>query len=328
MRIEYSYNHLHAEEYLYYRKENLIREIEDCLKDVDANRFLKVSCDKANLGLIYYDQKALNSEIKDRLTEKGWEEFKTSYHVTSDQSTTKEIVKISDAEEQKRIILENNQEPLKSFNQVDFLKDRIAVEVQFGKYFSVAYDLHVKHTFFYIRDDIEVGIEIIPTHRMMMCMDTGVAWYENEVTNVIREGRNNPSVPVYILGIESDDCISTDPCDFTDSELRNILAHSDKYKLFGQMKKAKAEDQKKWDQQIAKAKAKVDKIQFQIDDLNKTYLELKKDGLDDESKEIKKLIKQNDKLMEKKGEASDKYYIIKDNPPARLIRIQRIEKLV
>ena len=229
MRIEYSYNHLHAEEYLYYRKENLIREIEDCLKDVDANRFLKVSCDKANLGLIYYDQKALNSEIKDRLTEKGWEEFKTSYYVTSDQSTTKEIVKISDAEEQKRIILENNQEPLKSFNQVDFLKDRIAVEVQFGKYFSVAYDLHVKHTFFYIRDDIEVGIEI---------------------------------------------------------------------------------------------------IQFQIDDLNKTYLELKKDGLDDESKEIKKLIKQNDKLMEKKGEASDKYYIIKVNPPARLIRIQRIEKLV
>ena len=75
MRIEYSYNHLHAEEYLYYRKENLIREIEDCLKDVDANRFLKVSCDKANLGLIYYDQKALNSEIKDRLTEQGWEEF-------------------------------------------------------------------------------------------------------------------------------------------------------------------------------------------------------------------------------------------------------------
>ena len=166
MRIEYSYNHLHAEEYLYYRKENLIREIEDCLKDVDANRFLKVSCDKANLGLIYYDQKALNSEIKDRLTEKGWEEFKTSYYVTSDQSTTKEIVKISDAEEQKRIILENNQEPLKSFNQVDFLKDRIAVEVQFGKYFSVAYDLHVKHTFFYIRDDIEVGIEIIPTHTL------------------------------------------------------------------------------------------------------------------------------------------------------------------
>ena len=55
---------------------------------------------------------------------------------------------------------------------------------------------------------------------------------------------------------------------------------------------------------------------------------MKKDGLDDESKEIKKLIKQNDKLMEKKGEASDKYYIIKDNPPARLIRIQRIEKLV
>lgn len=328
MRIAYSYNHLHAEEYLYYRKENLIKEIENCLRDVDANKFLKISCDKANLGLIYYDQKALNAEIKERLTDKGWDEFKTSYYVTSDQNTTKEIVKISDAEEQKRIILENDQEPLKSFNQVDFLKDRIAVEVQFGKYFSVAYDLHVKHTFFYIRDDIEVGIEVIPTHRMMLCMDTGVAWYENEVTNVIREGRNNPSVPVYILGIESDDIISTDPCDFTDTELKDILGHSDKDKLLGQMKKAKAEDQKKWDKQINKAKEKVDAIQVQIDDLNKEYIKLKKNGLDDDSKKIKKLIKQNEKLVNKKGVVSDKYYAAKDNPPARLMRIRRIEKLV
>ena len=91
---------------------------------------------------------------------------------------------------------------MRTNNQVDFVNDRVAVEVQFGKYFSVAYDLHVKHTFFFLRDDIDVGIEILPTQKMRVKMDTGIAWFENEVANVIREGRNNPSVPIYMVGIE------------------------------------------------------------------------------------------------------------------------------
>lgn len=64
--------------------------------------------------------------------------------------------------------------------------------------------MHVKHTFFFLRNDIDVGIEIIPTRKMMLKMDTGVAWFENEVANVIREGRSNPTVPVVIIGIEQD----------------------------------------------------------------------------------------------------------------------------
>ena len=161
MRIAFRYNHLHAEEYLYYRKRDLIEELEKCIRDIDANKYLKVSCDSAHLGEIYYDQKALNDEIEKDLNAKGWNELKISYYVTEDEAVTKQIVKIAQKDEQKRIIEENGLEALQSHNQVDFMKDRIAVEVQFGKYFSVAYDLHVKHTFFYLRDDIEVGIEII-----------------------------------------------------------------------------------------------------------------------------------------------------------------------
>lgn len=328
MRIEYRYNHLHAEEYLYYRKADLITEIENCLTRVNANQYLKVSCDKAKLGLIYYDQKALNTEIKNILTASGWNEYKTSYYVTSDEHTTKDIVKETDAEIQKQKIIDNGFEPLNSHNQVDFFKERVAVEVQFGKYFSVAYDLHVKHTFFYLRDDIEVGIEIIPTHKMMLCMDTGVAWFENEVTNVIREGRNNPSVPIYILGIESDDHIDTDPCTYTESELRGILAHSDKDKLKSQMKKAKAEDQNKWNKQQQKAKEKMAILQAQMNALNDEYLKLKAEGYGDNSREIKRVIKKNDALSKKRDEANDRYYEIKETPPARLTRILKIESLL
>lgn len=328
MRIAFRYNHLHAEEYLYYRKKELIEELENCLSNIDANKYLKVSCDKTHLGEIYYDQKALNKEIQKDLNLKGWNELKISYFVTEDENVSKEIVKISDKEEQKRIIEENGYEALSSQNQVDFVKDRIAVEVQFGKYFSVAYDLHVKHTFFYLRDDIEVGIEIIPTHKMMLCMDTGVAWFENEVTNVIREGRNNPSVPVYILGIESDDYINTDPCTYTKSELIEILNHSDKSKLKNQMKVYKVEDQNKWDERIKKAKDKVDELNSQMEELNQEYIKLKNNGLDDESKELKKLIQKNEKIMIKRDQAMDKYNEEQNNPPARLLRIQKIESVI
>ena len=35
-----------------------------------------------------------------------------------------------------------------SYNQTDFVKERVAVEVQFGKYAFVAHDLFVKHLSF------------------------------------------------------------------------------------------------------------------------------------------------------------------------------------
>ncbi|MBQ7592781.1 MAG: hypothetical protein IJU48_00330 [Synergistaceae bacterium] len=37
---------------------------------------------------------------------------------------------------------------------------------------------------------------------MMSQMSSGVAWYENELANIVREGRSNPSVPIILIGIE------------------------------------------------------------------------------------------------------------------------------
>lgn len=72
------------------------------------------------------------------------------YYVTGDIDTAKNVALIRDREEQKQIIEDNGFEAYSTNNQIDFVKDRVAVEVQFGKYFSVAYDLHVKHTFFFL----------------------------------------------------------------------------------------------------------------------------------------------------------------------------------
>lgn len=207
MKIANQYNHLNGLEFLIVNKPDLWQQIQSAITAIDANKFLKQSKDKTKTGKTIYSQKLLNKEFERILNPLGWESQKTSYYVTGDLTIAREISQMRDKKEQAAYITRKGLEPLSTNNQVDFVKDRVAVEVQFGKYFSVAYDLHVKHTFFYLRDDIDVGIEIIPTREMMRRMDTGVAWFENEVANVIREGRSNPTVPLVIIGIEPEELI-------------------------------------------------------------------------------------------------------------------------
>jgi hypothetical protein len=104
-------------------------------------------------------------------------------------------------EEQKAEISQAGETPIFSYNQTDFVKNRVAVEVQFGKYAFVAYDLFVKHLAFYVRDQIDVGIEILPMKELQKQMSSGPAYYENELYNVVRNGRGVPAVPLVIIGV-------------------------------------------------------------------------------------------------------------------------------
>lgn len=130
-----------------------------------------------------------------------WQESRVAYWVTRDQRLIrKTLTKTPD--EQKTEIEAAGLPAIYSYNQTDFVKQRVAVEVQFGKYSFVAYDLFVKHLAFYVGDQIDVGIEILPMKSMQQHMSSGPAYYEGELYNVIRNGRGVPAVPLVIVGIE------------------------------------------------------------------------------------------------------------------------------
>jgi hypothetical protein len=112
-----------------------------------------------------------------------------------------ELITLQPKEQKELLIKHGVNSPIKSYKQTDFVKDNIAVEVQFGKYSFVAYDLFVKHLLFYTGGVINVGIEVLPIKSMQAEMSTGIAYYEGEVYNVLRHGRNNPPVPLLIFGI-------------------------------------------------------------------------------------------------------------------------------
>ena len=157
---------------------------------------------KPNKGKILYSPIDLNAQFKQELEMRGWSESRVNYWVTRNEKLIRMTLPLA-ADEQRKRIEEYGETPILSYNQTDFVKERIAIEVQFGKYAFVAYDLFVKHLAFYVKDEIDLGIEILPMKSLQAEMSSGVAYYEGEFYNVIRQGRGVPAVPLIIIGIEA-----------------------------------------------------------------------------------------------------------------------------
>lgn len=87
------------------------------------------------------------------------------------------------------------------FSQHQSRRNRVAVEVQFGKYSFIAYDLFVKHLAFYVGNTIEVGIEILAMKSMQEEMSSGPGYYEGALYDIVRQGRGVPAVPLVLVGV-------------------------------------------------------------------------------------------------------------------------------
>ncbi|HCM86844.1 BglII/BstYI family type II restriction endonuclease [Enterococcus sp.] len=202
MKIAEYHSHLNGYEFLQVHKPDILEEIESVIKNIDAESFrTKQSKEKNRVGTMLYSPRDINTAFREEFKKAHWDEHRNSYYLTSDAELAYKTMAL-DAPEQKKIIESEGKKAFLSYNQTDFLKERIAIEVQFGKYAFVAYDLFVKHMAFFIANDIDVGIEIIPTKKMCADMSSGIAYYEGEVYNVYRQGRNTPAVPLLIIGIE------------------------------------------------------------------------------------------------------------------------------
>lgn len=84
---------------------------------------------------------------------------------------------------------------------MDFLKNRIGVEVQFGKYAFMVYNVSAKMTIFHKMDFIDVGVEIVPLKEFADDMSSGVSYFEQFVWDLEHRGVADIDIPVLILGI-------------------------------------------------------------------------------------------------------------------------------
>lgn len=201
MRIVALYSHLNGKEYLLVHRRELWEEVQEVIGNIDASKLkTKISKERRTKGKALYSPKAMNEAFRNGFRSRGWSEHQKTFWVTVDEKILRQIYTLP-AEEQKQLIEDAGFDAIRSYNQTDFVKNRVAVEVQLGKYAFVAHDVFVKHLSFYVSDVIDVGIEILPMKELEREMSSGVPYYERDLANVLRQGRGTPGVPLVLVGI-------------------------------------------------------------------------------------------------------------------------------
>ena len=202
MIIKHKYSHLYALEGLMMNKPKLWKEIQSTIKSIDARKMkTKKSKEKTKKGKMLYSPGVINNAFKKEFENKGWKENRQTYYVASDTHLSETIVKLT-PEEQKKAIQSVGEIPIRSFHQTDFTKDKVAIELQLGKYAFIEFDLFVKHLQYYELKEIDIAVEIVPTKTFQISMSSGPGYYERTLTHILRQGRGRPSFPFILLGIE------------------------------------------------------------------------------------------------------------------------------
>lgn len=202
MKLETMTSHLNGYEWLQVHRADVWAEIEGVISNISADACkTKVSREKSMRGRQLHSPKALNAMFVEEFRGRGWTESRTMYWVTDSMRLIRDTLHLP-PNVQKAAIEDSGRTPIRSYNQTDFLKDRVAIEVQFGKYSFIAYDLFVKHLAFYIGEVIDVGVEILPMKSMQSEMSSGPGYYEGALYDIGRQGRGSPAVPLVLIGVD------------------------------------------------------------------------------------------------------------------------------
>ncbi len=162
-------------------------EIKQIIAAVDSSLYkTKVSKEKTMPGRMLYDPRALNVAFKQQFKVRGWENKRVAAKYSS------------------KYYNKGYEPPPASkgaFRDMDFVKNKLGVEVQFGKYSFMVYNVSAKMTIFHNLGFIDCGVEIVPVKDFVDEMSSGVSYFEQFVWDLEQRGISNIDIPVLILGI-------------------------------------------------------------------------------------------------------------------------------
>jgi len=159
------------------------REILDVIDAVKACTLpKKVSEEKGMEGRLLHSPEALNNAFKSEFEKRGWGKKRVRLRV--------QIPQTGQTHEADR--------------EMDYVKNGVGVEVQFGKYSFMVYNICAKMTIFNKQGVIDCGVEIVPMKSMAENMSSGVSYYEMVVADLTHRGIADIDIPVVIIGIDAE----------------------------------------------------------------------------------------------------------------------------
>lgn len=168
---------------------HLLSEVTEVVSLVDAEEHkTKISKEKTMSGRMIYSPTSINKAFKREFATRGWHNKKVLCAYEADYYTQDYVPEGVTRG---------------AFRDMDFVKGGLGVEVQFGKYAFMVYNVCSKMTIFKNLGIIEAGIEIVPVRQLAAQMSTGVSYFEQFVWDLRTRGVANIDIPVLILGIHS-----------------------------------------------------------------------------------------------------------------------------
>jgi hypothetical protein len=188
MRIADRYSFAGGEEYLEAHHQAELDEVLSAIQATDAETCrLKQTLESSRSGLLYSPRALNDCLLRQQLHQWGWR-------------TPARNLTISRAFPQTGLLSGRRRLPL----SMDGIKNRVGLEVQFGKYAFLEYDVLAKMPIYQRQGLIDVGIEVVPIFTMMRQMSTGVGDFERLVTNLSARSERAGDFPVLVLGIDAD----------------------------------------------------------------------------------------------------------------------------
>ncbi|MEW6028687.1 MAG: BglII/BstYI family type II restriction endonuclease [Chloroflexota bacterium] len=182
MKVVYEYSHLGGSEIMQVQYPQETNEIYEIIAGIKARR-TKISKEKTKMGKALYSPIDMNKQFEVSFNARGYTELRDTYIIQIPNSS----IAIPGA-----------------FKQIDFVKRKLLVEVQFGKYAFMFYDL-AKFQYFFNENKCDVGLEIVPCHGLQRQMSSGVSYGEQLVYDIERLKRHFPAVPIKVILIDADD---------------------------------------------------------------------------------------------------------------------------
>jgi hypothetical protein len=164
-----------------------LEQVFQIIQSVDASVLkTKISHEKTMPGKLLFQPRSLNLAYRKMFAGLGW----TTHRVYCDYPTTFYTEDYTPGPAVRG-----------AFREMDFIKNRVGVEIQFGKYAFMVYNVCAKMTIFHNEGLIDVGMEIVPLKELAVEMSSGVSYFEQIVWDLEHRGVSDIDIPVLILGV-------------------------------------------------------------------------------------------------------------------------------
>jgi len=189
LRVAGVYSFKHGREEVDERYPQLFKEIEHVIGSIDSSKFkTKVSEEKTMVGRMLFNPSALNQAFKDAFAKHGWRPVRVPCDYPGEFFVSDYKVRSKNKG---------------AFREMDFVKEKLGVEIQFGKYAFMVYNVCAKMTIFRNLKHIDCGVEIVPVKAFADEMSTGVSYYEQFLWDLQARGVADIDIPVLVLGIDA-----------------------------------------------------------------------------------------------------------------------------